>query len=328
MKLTLRPQAFGRLDRALLDELRQELKRQGLAASLSRAKLKELFARQAIRMRERTLDASMPLEGGRAYEIEVLAEISELTPPQAQASLRGSFLPVAYEDSDVLVLSKASGVPTAPLAASETETAVGSALAHSPSIAGVGRGGLEPGLLHRLDTGTSGLLVFARNERAFEHLHLAWKERRVRKIYRALAPGIPGLAPGERRTLRLRLAHDLRSAKKMRVFNEASRFGLSAIRGKPLDTVTHITPLRGSLPGLADVSSFSDFEIEIETGVMHQIRCTLAHLGAPIGGDPVYGGIAAPRLWLHAWKLELPLPNGRKIQLESPLPQGWPEDAA
>src|SRR5690606_29289920 len=87
---------------------------------------------------------------------------------EALPSPEGSFITVIYEDEDLLVLNKPSGIPSVPHSAVETKTAVGSALAHYPRLAGVGTRPLEPGLLHRLDTGTSGCLAFAKNAAAFD----------------------------------------------------------------------------------------------------------------------------------------------------------------
>jgi 23S rRNA-/tRNA-specific pseudouridylate synthase len=313
--VTLEIREAGRLDTLLLRELQREL-----APALSRARLKDFFRASAIRVGGRVAAASDWLACGH-YEAEIQGAASLMGPPaRARASERGSFLPVVYEDEALLVLNKLSGVPSVPLDASETETAVGSALARDPSLHQAGRGGLEPGLLHRLDTGTSGLLVFARTPGSYEFFREAWKNRQVAKTYRAIAPALsrrPKARSGEPLTFRLSLVHDARSSKRMAVLTESLRPSL--YRGKPLETVTHIVQQRAcSLAGL------TDFEIQIETGIMHQIRCTLAHLGSPILGDSVYGGLAAPRLLLHAWKLTLPLPQGGELNLESALPLDWP----
>lgn len=310
LRLTLRPLVSTRLDRCLLEELNREL-----APELSRARLKLLFERKLVRVGGGVAEPSLQVSTDQVYEIGLELDASELLPDTARPSKQGSFLPVVYEDADVLVLNKQAGIPSVPFSSSETETAVGSALAHDPgltALATTGHGRLEPGLLHRLDTGTSGLLVFARTPSAFSSLQQAWRERRVTKIYRALAGPIPRLPYGKVQTERLKLGHDAKSSKRMRVVNSASKNPFKDIRGKPLETVTHLTLLA---PG--------DFEIQIETGVMHQIRCTLAHLGSPILGDAIYGGKPSSRLWLHAWKLKLPLPSGQEISLEAPLPSGW-----
>jgi 23S rRNA pseudouridine1911/1915/1917 synthase len=296
----------GRLDQLLLEELRH----QG-AANLSRARLKEFFRAGQVRLGADVAEASWNLPpGSHEVTIEGFDPTQASEPLQARAAAEGSFLPIVYEDDELLVLHKHSGVPSVPHSQDELHTAVGSALAHAPEIAGVGRGGLEPGLLHRLDTGTSGLLAFAKTPQAFERLHQVWKSGRTRKIYRAIAA--PGISP---QTAKLTLGHDAKSSKRMRVVTGSH---LALIRGKPLETVTRI--IKAAPRG--------DYEIEIETGVMHQIRCTLAHLGAPIHGDPVYGGQPSSRLWLHAWRLCLVLANGTELWLEAALPQDWPESSS
>jgi 23S rRNA pseudouridine1911/1915/1917 synthase len=224
-----------------------------------------------------------------------------------------------YEDSDLLILNKNSGTPSVPHAFDETETAVGSALSHLPSLAGVGRGGLEPGLLHRLDTGTSGLLAFAKTNEVFERLRLDWKNGNVRKLYRAWVHG-------DAETLRLpmplelTLAHHPESQKRMIVIPEGVQ---RKYRGKPLQTQTTLLKCFSKLEARGGI--FSDVEVEIQTGVMHQIRCTLAYLNLAVVGDPIYGkpsDMAQPRLLLHAWKLSIPSPSrpGYRIEIEAPLP--------
>lgn len=315
LRIPLEPRALARTDQLLLERLRE------LAPALSRARLKEAFRAGAIRIDGRRADPSELLAPGRYEAVlaegwDPVAEASE----EARASEEGAFLPVVHEDDDLLVLDKATGVPSIPHSAAETRTAVGAALARCPSLRGVGRAGLEPGILHRLDTGTSGLLVFAKHDDEFQRLTRAWKSG-VRKTYRALAHGTEPL-PRMPVTLTPRLAHDSRSSRRMIAVDERTR--ASAIRGKPLDTLTRLIRARETRDtGALATASLHDLEIEIETGVMHQIRCTLAWLGFPILGDPIYGGIESPRLWLHAWRLELPARNGGILELEAPLPKNW-----
>lgn len=331
--ISLEVRTPGRLDLLLLAELQREL-----GPGLSRARLKGFFRSGRILLQNRPAEPSTWLDIGR-YPIAIEgADALSAASPVARASLQGSFLPIVYEDRDLLVLNKQSGVPSVPQDPQESETAVGSALAHDPALAGVGRAGLEPGLLHRLDTGTSGLLAFARTQEAFDRLHAAWKSQGVRKVYRALAAPMAAspLAAAPRAgaytipfTARITLGHDARSSKRMIALpplapgHSASdaRYRLSQIRGKPLESVTHIVK---SEKIKAASSPLCDYRIEIETGFMHQIRCTLAHLGSPILGDPIYGGPPSSRLWLHAWQLHLPLPQGGELWLESALPENWP----
>lgn len=231
----------------------------------------------------------------------------------------GCFLPVVYEDSELLILHKSSGVHSLPLSPTETHSAVSAALAHVPTLAGVGRGGLEPGLLHRLDQGTSGLLVFAKNQLEYDRLRELWKKGGVQKVYRTWV-GISPLAEPLTtfpKVIRTPLAHSAKSSKRM--IAVTSKMLERQIRGKPLPAVTRIKAChrKGEL--------MADLEIEIETGVMHQIRCHLASLGMPILGDTTYGKTTAKRLLLHAWRLALPLQSGVLLKLEAELPEEWRE---
>lgn len=240
---------------------------------------------------------------------------------------------VIYEDEDLLILNKPSGMPSLPHSEAELDdapTAVGAALSHCPELRQVGARPLEPGLLHRLDTGTSGLLAFAKSDTEYERLRLAWREGRVRKHYRAwvrpFEPGTP--PPAIPLRLELELGHDVSSSRRMRVVpprlspREAESWRRRKLRGKALPTVTELLRIHRS-----DAARL-DLEVAIGTGVMHQIRATLQFLGWPIVGDPVYrvrGGSPEPgaRLWLHAWKLGLPLRDGATLELMAALPQDW-----
>jgi len=303
-----------RLDQALLDHLRQA------HPGISRSQLKALFEEKRIKLQGMARPPSWSLVPG-SYEVQIEGLSSESGSNQAQPSTQGPFLPVVYEDSELLVLNKASGIPSLPHSPSETETAVGSALAHLPALSGIGRGGLEPGLLHRLDTGTSGLLAFAKTQEAFERLHDAWKAGKVQKIYRAWVAG-----DAERfqlpLPLDLTLAHHPESQKRMIVLMEGEK---RKYRGKPLSTSTEIL----NCLEIRKVSgvTYSDLEIEIRSGVMHQIRVTVAHLGHPIAGDPIYNpkDKTTRRLLLHAWKLVFPAGllishRANPLEIEARLP--------
>lgn len=304
--------ASRRLDQSLRDALRE------LKNPLSRSQLKKLFEERRVLIDDNPKPASWSLSPGQ-HTVTVLEVFEDEISAQslAQPSTRGSFLPIVYEDENLLVLDKQSGIPSIPLSPHETETAVGSALAHYPKLAGVGTKPLEPGILHRLDTGTSGLLAFSKNQQSFEFYRSAWRDGRVQKTYRAMVCGDASslIFPS---THRLKLAHHIHSAKKMMVIDEREH----KFRGKPLNTVTHLVRRH------AVNKDFTDLEIRIETGVMHQIRCTLSYLGFPILGDPIYGQlnkVAVPgRLALHAWKLGLPMMGGSnekgELTLVSELP--------
>lgn len=313
LKLKLDVREDSRIDRLVLEALRKN------RAHFPRSEMKALFRDQRVSIGGRIQSASDPLRPG-TYEVSIQSQDLREFQQDALPSPQGCFLPIVYEDKDLLVLDKESGIPSAPQSPEETETAVGAALAHYPSLKSIGFRPLEPGLLHRLDTGTSGLLAFAKTEASFRRLREAWKIGRVQKTYRALAHCKDGsaeaLLSSLPKTLSLPLAHDLHSKKKMIVILP-SRSG-HRFRGKPLSTRTHITQARSISDGTWD------FEVQIETGVMHQIRCTLAFLGCPILGDPIYSGEPSERLWLHAWRLKIPRSTKPDLVLETPLPTRWP----
>jgi 23S rRNA pseudouridine1911/1915/1917 synthase len=299
-----------RLDLALLAYL------QKIEPTFSRSKLKAWFQQGYILYRNVTASASDIFSAG---EYEITLTHCELTPPVAAQSQTGSFLPIIYEDEDLFVLHKTSGIPSVPHTPLETQTAVGSALAHFPELSQVGQKGLEPGLLHRLDTETSGLLVFAKHTREYDRLRDVWKKRSIKKIYRAI---VHLSSPMKKIpfTLDAPLGHSLKSKKKMIALSHQSHH---KIRGKPLSAITHLLSAQTlrEQPGRV---SLADVEVEIETGVMHQIRCHLSSQGWPILGDRVYQGPPSDRLWLHAWKLEFPLESSQTLSLEAKLPDHWP----
>ncbi len=220
-------------------------------------------------------------------------------------------IPILYEDSQLLILNKPSGTPSAPIQAEETQTATNFAVGYFPLLAEIGRRGLEPGLLHRLDTGTSGALVFAKTQSEFERLLTLWKKHEVRKIYRAIVKNEEARhLPQE---ITFPLAHDAKSSKRMISLVPSKK---RKFRGKPLPAETRIL---AALP--LSSQNLLDVEVQIKTGVMHQIRCHLASVGFPILGDPIYRGEKADRLFLHAWKIGFPLASGEFFECEAPLPE-------
>ena len=313
--LTIHTPGESRLDLAVLGELKKEF------PELSRKKLKDWFATGRVALNGRSAPPSEILKPG-TYLVEISDfEITEAKPGIAAPSRHGCFLPVIYEDQSLLVLNKRSGIPSVPHQLNETETAVGAALAYLPELAKVGRGkdpasnGYDPGVLHRLDTGTSGLLAFAKTQTEFDRLHALWKTTAIKKTYRAIARASNSEELKFPQLIEVPIAHDEKSDKRMiAITGDHLHF-----RGKALAAITkilHVTRVS---------SEIRDIEVQIETGVMHQIRCHLAMLGWPILGDSIYGqGVPSSRLWLHAWKLELLLDSGKKLHLEAALPDNWP----
>ncbi len=210
------------------------------------------------------------------------------------------------------MLDKPANLVVHPGAGRETGTLVHRLLHHYPEIGAVGGPG-RPGIVHRLDRGTSGVMVVARSERAYAALSSAFAERRVVKKYLAVVYGPPALESG---TIEAPIARHPQRRKEMRV----------AARGRP--AVTGYAVKARAEGGLTLL------ELSLETGRTHQIRVHLKHLGHPIVGDPVYGearwrGLPRPlqgplkrfpRPALHAWRLGFRHPaTGEELFFEAPL---------
>jgi 23S rRNA pseudouridine1911/1915/1917 synthase len=303
MEIKLPVVESGRADLLLLKEL------QKIAPTLSRAQLKTLFQSERVLLNSRPLSASHLFAPGE-YTLVLQDWSFDASSPVPRPS--ESTVPrILYEDENIFALDKPSGMPSVPLSAEETDSAVSAALKHLGSyetfleIGRHARHPLEGGILHRLDTGTSGVLVFAKSIEEFERLKKAWKTPLVRKFYRALVPASTYATPPF--VIDSEIAHDAKSSKKMISLPSQSR-----IRGNPLPAKTRILAIHPHKSGL-------EVSIEIETGVMHQIRVHLASVGLPILGDPLYGVKTDSRLMLHHERLDLPLRSGEiKSILSSP----------
>jgi 23S rRNA pseudouridine1911/1915/1917 synthase len=294
-----------RIDKILLRAIHRTL-----SPSFSRARLKTIFQAGNVRLKDRPVDASFLLRFESECDVELLDfGSSDLKEPEASPAPR-AFLKTLYEDEALLILEKTSGVPSVPQSRNEQGSAVNSALASHPGLAAIGPKPLEAGLLHRLDTGTSGALIFAKSNEEFDRLKNLFKARRIFKLYRAITTQAPPFSLPHR--IDWPLGHDPHSRRKMLVLRGDSK----KIRGHQLEAITLIHRLRSRRQG-------ADLEIEIQTGVMHQIRAHLSALEIPIRGDALYGGEISTRLWLHAWKLIIPREGRAPLEIEAPLPEGW-----
>jgi 23S rRNA pseudouridine1911/1915/1917 synthase len=213
---------------------------------------------------------------------------------------------VVYEDDDLLIVNKQAGLVVHPAPGHWQGTLVNALMArgdHYGGIAGVAR----PGIVHRLDRDTSGLLIVARNDAAQAGVMAQLKARRVRKTYLALAHGSVAASVGR---IEAPIGRDPKDRKRMAVVPDG----------------------RGSTTGYRVRERFREWtllELDLVTGRTHQIRVHLAALGHPVAGDPVYGtgtsrkgpdGLG--RLFLHAWRLELVSPTTAKlVRVEAPLPE-------
>jgi 23S rRNA pseudouridine1911/1915/1917 synthase len=212
---------------------------------------------------------------------------------------------VVYEDDDLLIVNKQAGLVVHPAPGHWQGTLVNALMArgdHYGGIAGVAR----PGIVHRLDRDTSGLLIVARNDAAQAGVMAQLKARRVRKTYLALAHGSVAASVGR---IEAPIGRDPKDRKRMAVVPDG----------------------RSSTTGYRVRERFRDWtllELDLVTGRTHQIRVHLAALGHPVAGDPVYGTGTSrkgpdglERLFLHAWRLELVSPTSAKlVRVEAPLP--------
>jgi 23S rRNA pseudouridine1911/1915/1917 synthase len=214
---------------------------------------------------------------------------------------------ILYEDTAVVVVDKPPGMPGHALRAEETETVANFLLAWDPRLSGIGDHPLEPGMVHRLDTDTSGVVLVARTAAAYRALRAQFSLHQVGKEYRALVHG-DVRRPG---SVRAPIAHH-RDRRKMRVCAP----GEHAVDARPAET--HYRPLEC-------FGRHTLLEVHIRTGVMHQIRVHLASIGHPIVGDRLYGRPPGsgepPRHLLHAAGIDFIHPEtGAPMHISSPLP--------
>jgi 23S rRNA pseudouridine1911/1915/1917 synthase len=224
---------------------------------------------------------------------------------------RGLHVPIVHEDESILVLNKPAGMPTHGFSGRDRNTLANFLAARHPGVLSVGNSRWEAGLVHRLDRDTSGLVIVAKTQAAFEHLRAQFRRRQIRKTYSALVWGVTA----DEGSIAYPLAHDSRDSKRMRAVVEAPP-------GPAHRSWNAFTQFRKvwTAPGL------SLLEIEMTTGVTHQIRVHLAAIGHPIVGDAIYGPgpenpLGLNRHFLHAARLDFCHPDrNATIAIEAELP--------
>lgn len=223
-------------------------------------------------------------------------------------------IPILYEDEHVLVVDKPAGIATHGFSGREKNSLANFLLAIQPALRDVGKSPWEPGLLHRLDRGTSGIVLVAKDQLSFEKLRFQFGRGLVEKKYWALVWGRPK-AEGH---ITYPLIHDPKDRAKMKaVITEKKDRHLAQAKRWRAST-------RFRILGYAD--EFSLLQVAIETGVTHQIRVHLQALGYPLVGDPLYGKerpdpFSLGRQFLHAFYLRFRHPqSGAELAVESPLP--------
>mgnify|MGYP001824990573 FL=1 len=272
------------------------------ATGLSRAAVQRLISDGRLTVEGERVRARDPVRPGQVLVLHVPeVEPHELVPEDIP-------LDVVYRDEDVIVIDKPAGLVTHPAPGHEQGTLVNALLAMESGQGGLATvAGVErPGIVHRLDRDTSGLIVVARNDAAQLSLQAQLKARRVRKTYLALVGGVVNAQLGR---IEKPIGRDPRNRMRMAVTAE----------GKPATTGYRVRERFGE---------WTMLELDLVTGRTHQIRVHLASIGHAVAGDQVYATGAVrrgpddlERLFLHAWKLEFLSPgSGRLVRCEAPLP--------
>jgi len=251
-----------------------------------------------------TVDGQPARKTGQMLEGQ--ANVVVHIPPPEPSDLQAEAIPldIVFENEDLLVVNKPAGMVVHPSAGHNKGTLVHAVLAHAPDIAGVG-GELRPGVVHRLDKQTSGLILLAKNDAAHHWLQNQFQSRQVEKVYIALVDGAP---PTPRGRVEAAIGRDRKIRKIMAVQPPA--------KGRP------------SISEYRAIESFNKhtlLEVHPITGRTHQIRVHLAFIGCPVVGDTVYGrrhpSLPLNRHFLHAARLALRLPGDAQLsEFEAPMP--------
>ncbi len=275
-----------------------------LVPEQSRSHIQKLIKDGRVFGPSTTLRASTPVRAGQTYRIDV--------PPATASTAQPEALPlrIMFEDPDLVVIDKPAGMVVHPGAGHSGGTLVNALLHHIKDLSGIG-GELRPGIVHRLDRGTSGLIVVAKHDAAHQELSRQFSDREVEKEYVALVWGV--VQAGRR--IDAAIGRDPGQRQKMSTRARRARHA-----------VTRVTMAR-------HFKGVSLLKVAIATGRTHQIRVHLSAIGHPIVGDSVYGGQhrrvpanlrAVQRLerpFLHSAHLAFTHPSdGRRVQFDAPLP--------
>jgi 23S rRNA pseudouridine1911/1915/1917 synthase len=288
LTITVPATAEGRVDRFVADE-----------SGLSRSYVQKLITEGHVTVGGNSIKANEAIAAGEVLELEIPdPRPLELTPEAIPLS-------VVYEDADLLIVDKAAGLVVHPAPGHPGGTLVNALLARDTEYGGIA-GVQRPGIVHRLDRDTSGLLMVAKDDRAQASLMAQLKEREVKKTYLGLVQGSVTATSGR---VEAPIGRDPHHRTRMAVV-PAGRAAVTGYR------------VRERLPG------WTLLELDLITGRTHQIRVHLTAIGHPLAGDPVYGTGTSrrgpdglERLFLHSWRIELRSPSdGHVIRAMAPLP--------
>jgi 23S rRNA pseudouridine1911/1915/1917 synthase len=324
--------AGSRLDRYVSDHL----------PALSRAAVQRLIDEAQIRVDGIARKASYRVQAGESITVR--------NPPPEPATPRAEAIPldILYEDADLIVVNKPAGMVVHPAAGIAAGTLVNAILAYCPNL---NVGGVErPGIVHRLDSDTSGIIVVAKNDMAMRDLQSQFKSRRVHKTYLAL---VEGHVKPPRGKIDAPIGRDPKHRQKMAVIpllpcgephgskgsSPLQRAGAQSasadlnLISRRIHSTPHARDAVTVYRALATLNGYTLVQAEPQTGRTHQIRVHLAFLGVPVVADAIYGkktrlknvgqenALGLARQFLHAWKIAFKLRNGRDVSFTAPLPE-------
>ncbi len=266
------------LDGARLDKAAIEL-----ASGLSRARVKRAIDAREVRVNGRIRAKGALVAGG---DVITIAEAAEGPTDSPAVPEKDAPLDVRFSSSSVVIASKPAGQPTAPIRTGETGTLANALVGHFPELAGIGYAAREPGLLHRLDTETSGLVIAARTSGAFDELKVALKDERIEKSYLLLCASEDLPDDG---TIEFPIANHPKDQR--RVYPCVHPRDVIRYAPRPASTRYTVKERAGQ---------WALVEVTVAKALRHQIRAHFAAIGHPLAGDTLYGGAEVPALGRHA----------------------------
>ena len=265
----------------------------------TRTRIQQLIKDKNITVNGEATKSSYKIEENDEIAIEVPeAETTEIKPENIK-------IDIVYEDSDIAVINKQAGLVVHPAHGHYSGTLVNAILYHIKDLSGI-NGEIRPGIVHRLDKDTSGLIVIAKNDKVHTALTEMFQEKKIRKTYLAILKGKLNKSEGKIVT---QIGRDKNDRKKMTVIDDAAK-GKNAITNYRVISQNNL---------------FTLVKVNIETGRTHQIRVHMRYLGYPILGDSVYGRKDnEKRQMLHAYKLEFLHPvTGHQMEFTGEIPEDF-----
>jgi len=270
----------------------------------SRSFAQNLIEKGLVLVDGKGVDKNFRLREGQLVDVVI--------PPPEPTEVKPESIPldIKYEDEDLIVLSKHAGMVVHPAYGHASGTLVNALLAHANRLSGIG-GITRPGIIHRLDKDTSGLMIVAKNDEAHQALSAELKNRRIKRTYLTL---VHGRFKEKEGTVDAPIGRSPKFRQKMAVMGTANREAVSHYRV------------------LATYNDYSLVEVSLETGRTHQIRVHMKYINHPVVGDQLYGtgrskrDLGLQRQFLHAYKLEFDHPRtGERLHFEDKLPQDLQE---